>query len=177
MAKAPMNRTRTEPGLGLPESLLRRGGPSVSGEHVQSQVAAEAEDAPAVSTKVDVASGVGASAGEELPPPSGFDKPADLWAPEASTGTRHRGRTILVDDVGDAAVKIAASVRPSSAPKLVATRTTIAKAPIDTRAAFVLSLVDGQNSVDAIVDMSGMSADEVNSILARLVRLGLITVP
>jgi hypothetical protein len=103
------------------------------------------------------------------------------WEPEAPTGTRPKERSVRpavsVDDVGAAAVKIASTTPRQSAPKLIASRATIAKAPIDTRTAFVLSLVDGRNSVEAIIDMSGMRADEVNTILARLGRLGLITLP
>lgn len=84
---------------------------------------------------------------------------------------------VTVDDVGAAAVKLARTTRRESAPKLVASRAMIAKAPIDTRAAFVLSLVDGRNSINAIVDMSGMVEDEVKAILERLARLGLISLP
>jgi hypothetical protein len=103
------------------------------------------------------------------------------WESEPPTGTRRREERsarnpVTIDDVGAAAVKIARA-RRETAPKLIATRMMIANAPIDTRSAFVLSLVDGRNSVDAIVDMSGMVADEVKSILARLARLGLITLP
>ena len=82
-----------------------------------------------------------------------------------------------VDDVGAAAVKLARTTRRESAPKLLASRAVIAKAPIDTRAAFVLSLVDGRNTATAIVDMSGMLEDEVRAILERLARLGLISLP
>jgi DNA-binding IclR family transcriptional regulator len=48
---------------------------------------------------------------------------------------------------------------------------------MDTRSAFVLSLVDGQSGVDAIVAMSGMARSEVEELLQRLVRLGLIARP
>lgn len=84
---------------------------------------------------------------------------------------------MTVDEVGVAAVKLARTSRRETAPKLLASRALIAKAPIDTRAAFVLSLVDGRNTVDAIVDMSGMVEGEVKAILARLSRLGLIALP
>ncbi|GEM_PF-2427704 len=106
--------------------------------------------------------------------------PQRAWAPEATTGT-HRKRSnrppVTVDEVGAAAVKLARTTRREGAPKLVASRATVAKAPIDSRAAFVLSLVDGRNTASAIVDMSGMPAEEVNAILARLARLGLIELP
>lgn len=104
------------------------------------------------------------------------------WEPEAPTGTRvKRERSnrppVTVDDVGTAAVKLARTTRRESAPKLLASRAVIARAPIDTRAAFVLSLVDGRNTAAAIVDMSGMIEDEVKAILERLARLGLISLP
>ncbi len=95
-----------------------------------------------------------------------------------NSGTQPRTRVsrspVTVDDVGPLAVKLARGLR-ESAPKLVASRTMIARAPLDTRAAFVLSLVDGRNSTTAIVDMAGMPEEEVKAILDRLARLGLIT--
>lgn len=111
------------------------------------------------------------------------DPPADRrssWEPEAATGTRPKQRSlrpaVAVDEVGTTAVKIART-RREVAPKVIASRTMVAKAPIDTRAAFVLSLVDGRNTATAIVDASGMLEDEVKAILERLARLGLISLP
>lgn len=102
------------------------------------------------------------------------------WEPEAKTGTR-RKRTnrpaVRVDEVGAAAVELARSTGRGPAPKVVASRAVVAKAPIDSRAAFVLSLVDGRNTVEAVVDMAGMPEDEVRDTLARLARLGLISLP
>jgi hypothetical protein len=113
-------------------------------------------------------------------PPAPNARRTASWQPEPPTGTRSKERTIrppvTVDEVGVAAVKIARS-RREGAPKLIASRAVIAKAPIDTRAAFVLSLVDGRNTATAIVDMSGMLEDEVKAILDRLARLGLISLP
>jgi hypothetical protein len=106
---------------------------------------------------------------------------APSWETEAKTATRHRERSghppVTVDNVGATAVNLARKSIRESAPKLVASRGMIAKAPIDTRAAFVLSLVDGRNTMDAIVDMSGMVDTEVKTILERLARLGLISLP
>jgi hypothetical protein len=108
------------------------------------------------------------------------------WESEPTTGTRRKsgspavrsGRPpVTVDEVGTAAVKLARTSLRDSAPKVIASRTTIAKAPIDTRAAFVLSLVDGRNTVEALVDMAGMPEEEVRGILSRLARLGLISLP
>jgi hypothetical protein len=158
MAKHPNNR-RTTPGLGdiprVDSAEMKRVRESFR-DHVANDPEAAAPE-----------SGKPASA----PPKS--------WQPESTTGTRRRRSdrpAVAVDQVGEAAVKLART-RRESAPKLVASRAVISKAPIDTRAAFVLSLVDGRNSVAAIIDMAGMPEAEVKSLLERLARLGLITLP
>lgn len=56
-------------------------------------------------------------------------------------------------------------------PWLVVTHEQLVTLPLDSRAAFVLSLVDGRCSVEMIVDMSGMPQDQVLEILGRLVAL------
>ena len=110
-------------------------------------------------------------------------RPRSSWQPEVGTGTRKKdGETrsrppVTVDQVGAAAVKIARTTRRDSAPKLIASRQIIAKAPIDTRSAFVMSLVDGRNTVESLIDMAGMPEAEVRAILDRLARLGLISLP
>lgn len=122
-------------------------------------------------------------------PPRRSSLSSARFPPERDTGTRAKPSTaptaptprsrppVTVDEVGATALKIARSTRREGAPKLIASRAIVAKAPIDTRSAFVLSLVDGRNTVDAIVDMAGMPADEVKTILERLARLGLIELP
>ncbi len=85
-----------------------------------------------------------------------------------------------VDDVGDAAVAIAsraAHVLEPSPPTLLKSRDELAGAPIDSRDAFVLSLVDGKMSISAIVDMAGMPPGDVAAILDRLARLGILSLP
>jgi len=99
------------------------------------------------------------------------------FQPEKATGLRPKSTPrplVTVDDVGAKAVRLAGSGRRDDVPKVLASRAVIAQAPIDARAAFVLSLVDGRNSVDALVDMAGMPVEDVKAILARLARLGLI---
>src|SRR6185369_897506 len=122
--------------------------------------------------------------GEEAAPTSAPTRNTMSWGAEPPTGMHPKGASsqrtraaVTVDEVGTAAVKLARNSRRESAPRLVASRAVIAKAPIDTRAAFVLSLIDGRNTIDALVDMSGMPEDEVKAILSRLARLGLITLP
>lgn len=105
-------------------------------------------------------------------PPS--SKPG-RWQDEAPSGPRSR-KPLAVDSVGDTATRIARNTR-QIAPKVIASQALISSAPLDSRSAFVLSLVDGTSDVPAIVDATGMPSDEVIAILARLARLGLISVP
>lgn len=99
-------------------------------------------------------------------------------APKIST-CRPRARSsrppVRVDDVGDRAVLIAAKVVRSTAPKALKTRGELTDAPIDSRDAYVLSLVDGKLSVPAIVDIAGMPEREIVAILERLARLGIVS--
>lgn len=121
---------------------------------------------------------------ERLAPPSAptserraSRKPLPFDDSEPGTGMRRKDRpAVTVDEVGAHAVKLARTQR-DSAPKPTGSRAMVAKAPIDTRTAFILSLVDGTNTTDAIVDMSGMLDAEVKPILERLARLGLISLP
>jgi hypothetical protein len=46
--------------------------------------------------------------------------------------------------------------------------------PLDSRLAYLLSLVDGQCTVETIVDASGMDRDEALGLLADLLQLGAI---
>jgi hypothetical protein len=79
---------------------------------------------------------------------------------------------VAVDDLGPAP---RASVQPLAAkPKVVKSRGDLAAAPLDPREAFLLSMIDGQLTVGSLIDASGMSADEVHTILARLRRLGIV---
>jgi hypothetical protein len=60
-------------------------------------------------------------------------------------------------------------------PKLVKTRSEIAAAPIDHRAGFLIAHVDGVTTVQGLVDIAGMPEEEVQEILERLRRLGIVT--
>jgi hypothetical protein len=190
MPKPPSNKTRTQPGLGSNTGLPRMDSSEMKRvrDSFREDSAPTSSPPPRRSIRDSVRREEDA---DPAPIPSdrpGLRDPADRspsrraasWEPEAQTGTRRKQRSgrppVTVDEVGATAVKIARTTR-QTAPKLVASRGIIAKAPIDTRAAFVLSLVDGRNTVDAIIDMSGMLEDEVKTILGRLARLGLISLP
>jgi hypothetical protein len=105
------------------------------------------------------------------------EEDADVEQPVSQrTEKSPRPTPVTVDKVGDGAVKLARGIR-KNAPHRVTSKVAIEKAPLDARSAFLLSLVDGDNTVEALVDMSGMSEQDVKSILGRLVRLGLIALP
>lgn len=49
-------------------------------------------------------------------------------------------------------------------------------APLDPRDAFILGLVDRHPALEEIVDISGMSEEDVGEIVGRLIGLGLVAV-
>lgn len=61
-------------------------------------------------------------------------------------------------------------------PRLLMSKAEIAAAPIDHRAGFLLAHIDGVTTVAALVDICGMPEDELNEILNRLRRLGIVAV-
>lgn len=69
-------------------------------------------------------------------------------------------------------------VRPivslAALPWLVLSHADLQKLPLDARAGFVLSLVDGRCTVEMLLDISGMPEDETVEILRELVRLGAV---
>lgn len=166
-------RTRTQPGLGEATGLPRLD----SAQLRRSSASATGEPHPSVEGPPATDSGPRAKS----PDPGSYRPRRTVsWRPEPTTGTRRKRESrppVTVDDVGPVAVKLARSTRRQTAPKLLASKDEIAKAPLDARAAFVLSLVDGHNALDAVVDMAGMPETEVRDLLARLARLGLISLP
>ncbi len=85
------------------------------------------------------------------------------------TGTR---RKALVDSLPPPSAKVPAFTKP----RVTASKDDIASAPIDHRAAFLLSHIDGRTSVRDLVDVSGMERDEVDALLERLELLGIVAV-
>ena len=98
-------------------------------------------------------------------------------AEKVSTRRARTRQPVRVDDFGDAAVAIASRAVPSFAPKLLKSDAEMSAAPLDHRDAFVLSLIDGQMTVEQIVDASGMARPAVAAILDRLVQLGIVALP
>ncbi|MBX3230149.1 MAG: hypothetical protein KIT84_25050 [Labilithrix sp.] len=170
--KQPPKKTATRPGLGMdPEDRIPR---LESAELEKARAAALKPEAitPPPSSRARVP-----REDEDEPPRSQRygQRTTASWGDEAPSGPRSR-KPLAVDSVGPAATRIARGTR-QTAPKVVATKSMISNAPLDSRTAFILSLVDGSSDVPAIVDAAGMPADEVIGVLARLARLGLISVP
>lgn len=96
------------------------------------------------------------------------------------SGTARSRRPSLREDVVGPAVERtpipAAAARQAGqiVPRLVRTKAEIAAAPIDHRAGFLLAHIDGKTSVQGLVDIAGMGEDEVQQILDRLRRLGIV---
>ncbi len=82
-----------------------------------------------------------------------------------------------VDEVGVEAVALADKAARRSVPKLLIPRGQLRDAPLDHRDAFVLSLVDGTTDRCGLADVSGLQRSVVDSILARLAELGIISLP
>lgn len=122
-----------------------------------------------------------------VPPISGVREreTSDVSATErrSTRPPRSSRAPVRVDDVGDAAVAIAAKHGRISravvigAPKVLRTRQQLEEAPINHRDAFVLSLIDGKTSVQGVVDLAAMPEGEVLAILDRLAALGIVSLP
>lgn len=69
-------------------------------------------------------------------------------------------------------------VRPliplQAVPWLVMTYDELRALPLDSRAGFVISCVDGRCTVEMLLDVGGMPEDETLTILGELLRLGAI---
>jgi hypothetical protein len=99
--------------------------------------------------------------------------PTPLMPPPGPRPARH---SIAPDDVPlslpeDGALGLLLQTLPS----VIRSKDEIARAPLEHRDWYVLALLDGQTSVQGIVDISGMEPDGVLRILQGLRRLGLIT--
>jgi hypothetical protein len=137
--------------------------------------AGSARPSPGSARPAGRASGIPAS----IRPPRSSGGPAPSPAPSPATSpifTKSLRPSIREDNVG-AAVK-AEAVRGSgqTIPRLLMSKAEIAAAPIDHRAGFLLAHIDGVTSVAALVDICGMPEDELNEILDRLRRLGIVAV-
>jgi len=89
-------------------------------------------------------------------------------------------RDLKAIDEGDLAPLIApiAEVRPrmplGAVPRLAVTAEGLHILPLDSRAAYLLSLLDGRCNLDTVLDLCDMARDEAVSILTHLIQLGAI---
>jgi uncharacterized membrane protein len=98
--------------------------------------------------------------------------------PPASKGASRRSfrEPLRVDDVGATNIVASRGAALNAKPRLLS-RERISDSPLSARDAFILSLVDGALTVQDLVDAAGMPEPEVSAILARLSRLGIVSVP
>ncbi len=90
---------------------------------------------------------------------------------------RSRRVSIREDNVGPRVNDVdAVGVASRSVPKLLKSKAELAAAPIDHRAGFLLAHIDGVTSIAGLVDITGMTEEEVHQILDRLRRLGIVAV-
>ncbi len=115
------------------------------------------------------------SAAAPTPSPAPYSKPAPSPTP-SPIFTKSQRPSIREDDVGAAVKADAVRGTGQTIPKLLMSKAEIAAAPIDHRAGFLLAHIDGVTSVAALVDICGMPEDELNEILDRLRRLGIVAV-
>ena len=59
-------------------------------------------------------------------------------------------------------------------PWLVVTLEQLRRLPLDGRAGFIVSLIDGRCTVEMLLDVAGLPEDEVIALLAQLAELGAI---
>jgi hypothetical protein len=110
------------------------------------------------------------------PPP-----PAERTSSSGQPATRSRRRDtarvyVAVEEVGVRAVRIAEKARDVAAPKVIASREKIRRAPITQHAAFVLAFIDGATDENGLVDITGLPIEAVREILQSLVDHGIIEI-
>ena len=95
--------------------------------------------------------------------------------PRSASARRSRPEreALRVDEVRSKRLSVRGVIEPQ--PRIVDAKR-ISKAPLDTREAFILQLIDGQTTVSELVDISGLALEELDRILARLIRLGIVAV-
>jgi hypothetical protein len=178
----PKNRTKTTPGIGdsggiprFDSKAIRRAKTTMREEDGGAELPREEQLGRAPVSKPP---GSGRGQRAVTGPPSVGRRTPQSWEPESTTATRRKRPSrepLKVDTVGEIAVKMAKA--PTNAPKLLVAPASLSRAPIDQRAAFLLSLVDGQSDMETIISAAGMPEAEVRATFERLVRLGLVSLP
>jgi hypothetical protein len=111
------------------------------------------------------------------PDTTATEKPKKRFDEKSGVRRRDTGRAyVAVENVGARAVAIASNTK-LRAPRVVATREEIRRAPLDQVGAFVLAFVDGTVDTEALADVTGLPDRTVREALRRLVELGLVELP
>jgi HD-GYP domain-containing protein (c-di-GMP phosphodiesterase class II) len=131
-------------------------------------------------------SGSYSSIGEVEPEPTRPPAPAAASIapprslPPAAPKPLHRASTTRLPVVAEpkratpAATAAPADVVGEKIPVLLVTPSELAKLPLDHRAGFVLSMLDGQTTIEGLVDASGMPTEEVLAIVEHLLAMSVI---
>ncbi len=119
------------------------------------------------------APGLASTGADSEEPPAVSQRAPKVAAPSSRPRHRTSRPALRVDDVGAAAVEIAAKVKRSSKPRLIG-RASISDAPLNPQEAFILSMIDGKLTMEALADVSGFRLEDVFQVVERLVRLNLV---
>jgi hypothetical protein len=104
--------------------------------------------------------------------PGGFDAQASV----RQTGVRVRNQTPATsDDQPPSGIVLRLEVL-ASVPRLVVSMSELKAMPLDDRAGFILSFVDGAYTIEMILDACAMRREEALAILSELVARGVVVV-
>ena len=106
---------------------------------------------------------------EEVSPPTGQRR-----RHSSERETIRRPTTWEIDD--EAAPTPRPRIAFAQIPRVIMTERQIKELPLVVRAGFILAHIDGRTTVQTIVDISGMDADEVLVVLDQLLVFGVISV-
>lgn len=91
----------------------------------------------------------------------------------AERGSKPAREAIRVDQVGSRRPSIRGPVEVR--PRIIdASR--VGRAPLDARHAFVLQLIEGRFTMSELADVSGLALEDIERIVGRLTRLGIVAV-
>jgi hypothetical protein len=98
-------------------------------------------------------------------------------ADDARKSGRREGY-VAIDELGDSAVRAARKCPPrNAAPRCIASASDVRAAPLDQKAMFLMSHIDGTLDEDGLVDATGFEKKVVRAILEELILLGLVALP
>jgi hypothetical protein len=102
-------------------------------------------------------------------------KPGQDASKEKRRASSPSRRALWVDEVVTGVTRMPSRPAKSGVPRLArGTNRDISKAPLGPREAFLLSRIDGTATAEELSDMTSMPLEEVNAILERMKRLGLV---